>query len=79
MVGTNIGDTMEDFQDDDYKALLCHIDDLKEICEKLKVNLGLLEIPIHNATHPNVLTATADFMEESSSASSHSSSDDDLS
>lgn len=70
-----------ELQNTEYAALLSHIDDLKKICEKLKLNLNLLEIPIHHATRSRVLPtemSIIDNMDSSSSseASSESSSDD---
>ncbi len=72
---------MEDIQlelkEKEYQAILRHIDDLKSICDKLKVNLGLLEIPIKNVSSrvlPAELSALPD--DESSSEESSGSSDD---
>lgn len=54
-----------ELHDTDYAKLLHHIEDLKKICEKLKVDVTLLEIPMQN-----MLRVKSTDMESSSSDSS---------
>jgi hypothetical protein len=56
---------MEVQNDADYAKLLTHIDDLKKICEKLKLDISLLEIPMQN-----MLRIKSTELESSSSESS---------
>lgn len=70
-----------EIKDNEYGQLMGHIDDLKRICEKLKLNLGLLELPIQNGTDGTKLLSLEDLemCDSSSSASSESSSEEGLS
>jgi len=60
--------------DGEYNKLLCHIDDLKKICEKLKLNVNLLEIPINSSV--TGILKMADSSDDSSESASSLSSDD---
>ena len=63
---------MMELQDNEYNTLLDHIDDLKKICEKLKLNLNLLEIPIHHAARSRILPAELSMLDDGSSSDSSS-------
>jgi hypothetical protein len=58
-----------DLQDSDYVKLLKQIDDLKKVCEKLQLDVALLEIPMQGVLR----VKSVNDLESSSSESGHSS------
>jgi hypothetical protein len=50
----------------EYSELMVHIDDLKKICDKLKLSLNLLEIPLPSGG--NILKIMSDVSDSESSS-----------